>query len=151
MLRVCRDFTIAYVLAVLVLIAIGFLIEYLFQYDIGNAANIVPAMVGAMYAGQRYGTRTGTAPPSSFSWAAAFWMLVISIALSFVAIGIFAVLLGMEFVDAILEIFSQLPALWIGIIVAVILLVYFLIPRYFFSWGARKASETSQKELTNRF
>lgn len=151
MLRICRDFTLVYILAVVLLLGLSYGLALAFQIDLGSGTNVVPAMVGAMAAGQQYGKRTGSSPTSGYSWQAAFWMLTISVALGVAMFGVFALILGAEFTSLMLENLSVLPTLWIVAIIAIVLVVYLLVPRFFFAWGARKAAAASQKDLVERF
>ena len=149
--RVCRDFAIFYVLAVFALIVLGALIQILLGRDIGSVANVLPAFVAAFYTGHRYGTRHGTTPESGFAWKAAFWMLLICLLYSAIMVMVFALALGVGIVSALMSAVVDLPASWLIGIVAVVLALYLIIPRFAFSWGARMAVKAEQKRLHDTF
>ena len=142
MLLICRDFIVTYILAVIALVLLTVAIESLLATDLGNAFNIIPQIVGALVAGQRYGKRTGTRPESRFAWQAAFWMTMISVTLSVgLAFG-FVAYMGPGDAAPLLSFFQDQMTLIIAIF-AVVIVVYLLATRYFFGMGAKQGAAAS--------
>ncbi|MEM7057794.1 MAG: ABZJ_00895 family protein [Pseudomonadota bacterium] len=139
---ICRDFIVTYVLAMIGLLAVSLGVEALFQTDIGSAVNVVPQIVAALVAGQRHGKRTGIRPNSSFSWTAAFWMTSISVGLSLVLATGFIIYMGPGDAAPMFEFLTTEWHWFVGIL-AIFIVIYLLITRYFFGLGAKQGAQAS--------
>ena len=149
--RVCRDFAIAYVLGMIGMILLGALVQFALGRDLGNFSGVVPVLAAAMFAGHRYGSLHGQPAESGFAWRAAFWMLLICIVYSVVAVSLFILILGSEIAVEVLALLGDLRAgFWI-IVIAILLVLYLLVPRFFFGLGARMAAKAAQKRLQDTF
>lgn len=106
-----------------------------------GAIGWVPAIVGAMQAGQSYGRKVGAKPASSYSWLASFGFLVTSIVASLAVSYVVLVALGVDPMALLREAAAGLAQENISqtVILAVLggfALFLWLILRFSFSMGA---------------
>jgi hypothetical protein len=151
MVKICRDFTIVYVLTLVGLGALGIALEVYAGFDIGNAATIMPVLVGAFSAGQLHGRRTGMPPTGAFSWRAAVWMVVITLALSLIVLGALWVSIPQDELAILFDGLNQGVSALILVFLAVVLVIELLLCRYIFAWGARQMVKLADKETIDRF
>jgi hypothetical protein len=112
----------------------GFVIE-------GNALSWLPLILGAMFAGQYYGTKAGAKPPQSFSWMAGLLFMVVSVILSVGLLYALALVAGLDVGAAIDEMLAHAGddvGLIAGIIGGLLLLIW-VAQRFMFSAGAAGA------------
>ena len=151
MVRVCLDFLIAYVLALVALIILSFAVSAFLGMEIGSAVNIVPQFAGALYAGQMYVKRTGQRPEDGFAWKAAICMTLTSISLSVIVIAGVIMVLGTQGMGELFGAFSEIPASWLIGIIFGLFVIYTLVSRFFFGMGAKNQIKATDKDIQNRF
>ena len=142
MLLICRDFVVVYILAMIGLIGLSIAIEAALGTDLSTVLNIIPQIVAAQTAGQRHGRRTGIRPENGFSWKAAGWMTLVSFVLSLIAAGGLIVYMGPGDAAPLWE-FLQSQFVLVGTVIAVILVIYVLLSRFFFGLGAKQGAKFS--------
>ena len=143
MLLICRDFTGTYIATVLALIAVDYLLVLTIGREAPSGANLVPLIVGAMIAGQYHAKRTGIRPPSGFSWLAAFWMTVISVALGVVAAVVLLWFLGADEARALSDLVDRMTITALVGILFVVSLICILITRLMFGIGITQGLKTA--------
>lgn len=139
---ICREFLIFYILSVIGLLIVNLAMEALLQTDLGSAFNVIPQIVAALIAGQRHGRRTGTQPESSFSWKAAGWMSAITVTLSTAMMAGLIVYMGPGDAAPLWD-FLQNQIIIVIAVIAVVVLIYVLVSRYFFGLGAKQGARNS--------
>jgi hypothetical protein len=115
-----------------------------------NAIGILPLVVGAMQAGQRYGTQTGQKPTSGYSWTASFLFVVVStvlgLAIAYATLTYYGInvaeLLSAGMTDLARE---GITGTIIAAVLVVILLFLWVVTRFSFSWGAGSGVKLAAK------
>ncbi|MGL4320596.1 MAG: ABZJ_00895 family protein [Paracoccaceae bacterium] len=118
----------------------GFVIE-------ANSLGWLPLIIGAMFAGQFYGTKVGAKPPQSYSWMAGLLFMLTSIVLSVGVLYVIAVAMGLDIGATIRELQAgagEDTGLVLGIIGGVMLLIW-VIQRFMFSTGAAGAIKQAER------
>jgi hypothetical protein len=116
-----------------------------------NAIGMLPLIIGAMQAGQRYGMQTGKKPPGGYSWVASLLFIIVSTVLGLaLAYGLLAAqgLNPMELLNAAIVGFQQegiSVGLMAGIIGGVMLLLW-LLTRFAFGFGAGTGAKLAARQ-----
>lgn len=109
-----------------------------------SAVGWMPLILGAMFAGQSYGAKTGAKPSQGFAWMAGLVFMLVSVVLSVVILYIVALVLGLDVGGITMaELRAQVGddgALIAGIIGGVLLLIWVL-QRFSFSTGAKQGAK----------
>lgn len=121
-----------------------------------GAIGWVPAIVGAMQAGQSYGRKVGAKPASSYSWTASFGFLLVAVVLSMVITYVILTILGLDPMGLLRGLAADLSRENIDItIVAVVLGVFalflWLVLRFSFSLGAGQGVRMQARLDAKRF
>jgi hypothetical protein len=106
-----------------------------------GAIGWVPAIVGAMQAGQSYGRKVGAKPTSGYSWAASFGFLALTVALSLAISYAILAILGFDPVALLRQAVDGLARENINMTIVVVILAIFVlflwsVLRFSFSIGA---------------
>jgi hypothetical protein len=106
-----------------------------------GAIGWVPAIVGAMQAGQSYGRKVGAKPASSYSWAASFGFLLVAVALSLALSYAILVILGLDPITLLREAAGGLAReninmTLVAVFLSAFVLFLWLVLRFSFSMGA---------------
>lgn len=145
--KICLNFTITLVLTMIALIIISGLLAAYAGFDAGSGTSFIPAMVGAMFAGQRHAARTKTMPLSNFSWRAAIWMTAITVVFGIVLIAIMVFVLPST-------LGAELQSIPLGVlagVLVVVALIQFLAIRFFFGMGAKQTIKTLDRQVRETF
>jgi hypothetical protein len=115
-----------------------------------NAIGILPLVVGAMQAGQRYGTQTGQKPASGYSWTVSFLFIVVStvvgLAIAYASLAYYGIN-PMELITAALADLARegITGTVIGAVLGGIVLLLWVGARFAFSWGAGTGAKLAAK------
>jgi hypothetical protein len=135
-------FAAFYVAIALVMNAALWALEYFAAIVIEpGAIGWVPAIVGAMQAGQSYGRKVGAKPASSYSWAASFGFLVISVVMSLALTYAILVVVGIDPMAMLRDVTAGLARENINMTIVLVMLAAFalflwVVLRFSFSIGA---------------
>ncbi len=138
----CRDFAIAYVLAIAGAIVISQLL-IMAGLSPGGFLSAVPLIAAAFYSGGRHGERTGEMPASALSWRIAIAGTLIALAISLVALAIMVTIFGEEARAEVMEVTRE-PGL-VAIVTGILLLVHVGGIRLAFPIAARSAIGSKRK------
>jgi hypothetical protein len=127
--------------------ALAFAIEYFgsFQFNT-NSFGWLPLLLGALMAGQSYGSKAGGKPPQGFSWMAGLIFLIVSLAISIVALYLFALIFGFETSGIVTQLRAEIGGdmgLFVGIMAGVLLFIWVLL-RFAFSMGAGQGAKQAE-------
>jgi hypothetical protein len=118
--------------------------ESFFDYVIeANAVGFLPLILGAMMAGQHYGTKTGAKPPAAYAWKAGLLFTLVSFAVSVLVLYAIAVALGYDVGALVAGALAEMGgdgALIAGLIGGVVALIWVL-QRFIFSMGAGQGAK----------
>jgi hypothetical protein len=112
-----------------------------------NSVGWMPLILGAMFAGQNYGTKTGAKPPQSYAWMAGLLFTLVSLVLSVAVIYVVAVAAGVDISATVAQMRAELgddTGLIAGILGGVVLLIWVL-QRFIFSVGAVQGAKVAAK------
>jgi hypothetical protein len=120
-----------------------------------NAIGMLPLIIGAMQAGQRYGSLTGAKPASGYSWTVGLLFILVSLVLS---LGLLYALAAYEGIDPVALVQAGLRDLQSegisGPIVAAVLggiiLLLWVGTRFAFSFGAGNGVKMAAKLAEKR-
>ena len=151
MVRICLDFTVIFVLATIALIVISGLLAVYAGFDAGIGTSFVPPMVGALFAGQNYVTRTKTMPENGLSWKAALMMTLVSFTIGVVVVLlIFGVATGTGEASPLNGV-QSFPVAIFAAVVLVIGLLQLLVIRFFFGMGAKQSIKLLERRMRDTF
>jgi hypothetical protein len=149
MLLICRDFGFAYTGALAVLVGLAVFLNKYIGSDMANVIGTVPVMVGAMFAGQHHGVRTGRRPGSGFSWLAAFIMVILATAIGIAALDWGLSLLAENRRVDPMQALDGVPLIWQVGFLTFLFAGFVLAARCFFRWGADAVTEPEERELAS--
>lgn len=107
----------------------------------------LPLILGAMFAGQHYGTRAGAKPPQGYAWMAGLLFTSVSVAVSMLVFYVIAVAMGFDTKVLMVELLAQVgndAGLILGILGGFMLLIWVL-QRFAFSMGAGQAVKQAER------
>ncbi|MEM7744482.1 MAG: ABZJ_00895 family protein [Pseudomonadota bacterium] len=149
--RICMDFAIANIVAIVGVLVLGYALLALFDYDSGSGLSLVPVLVAALYAGQKYAGRTRARPPSGFAWMASVWMALTGLVISVMAFGALIMALGVDLSLELSALFGSQSGGTFLTVVAIAVLIQFLVIRFFFGMGAKQTVKAQEKETLDKF
>ncbi len=149
--RICLDFAIANILAIIGVVVLGYLLQMMFEYESGSGLSLVPVLVSALYAGQKYAGRTRSRPESGFAWMASVWMALTGLAISTAAAGVLVFTLGIDVSIELGALFGSQSGGAFLIVVGIGIVVQFLVIRFFFGMGAKQTVKAQEKETLDKF
>jgi hypothetical protein len=121
-----------------------FAAEYFFGFVIeANAIGWLPLLIGAMMAGQSYGTNVGAKPPQSYSWMAGLLFMVTSVVISLLVLYVIAVALGYDVGALIAQARNEVggDGVLVASIIGGLLLFIWVLQRFAFSMGAGQGAK----------
>jgi hypothetical protein len=114
-----------------------------------NSVAWMPLILGAMFTGQNYGTKTGVKPPQSYAWMAGLLFTLVSLVLSVAVVYAVAVAVaeGVDISATVAQMRAELgddAGLIAGIAGGFFLLIWVL-HRFIFSVGAVQGAKVAAK------
>ncbi|MDA8747155.1 ABZJ_00895 family protein [Litoreibacter sp.] len=130
-----KRYIVVAMLSMILISAISYGLETFTGVKLGSTIGIVAAIVPAMDAGQTYAKRWEKRPPNAYAWklSAAFTVLNLLVGIVLM-ISLFAYF---GTVKDLSDLIGQLATPLSGVIMVVILIVYWLASRYFFGFSAK--------------
>jgi hypothetical protein len=108
-----------------------------------SAVGWMPLILGAMMAGQSYGSKAGAKPSQRFAWMAGLIFAVVSVVLGVAIMYGMALVLGIDIAEGIAQIRREIGddgALVAGVLGGIVLLIWVL-QRFIFSVGAGQGAK----------
>lgn len=149
--RMCMDFAIAYCLAIVGIVVLIYALEAFLGYDAGAGMSLVPVLVAALYAGQKYGGRARSRPGSGLAWKASLLMTLTALCISVVAGAAIMVILGADIAQEFSVMFAELSAQILALIIFITCVIQLLVIRFFFGMGAKQVVKAQEKETVDKF
>ena len=134
-----QRFAIVYLLATLALAVLGAVLEHVFEISTSSATGVVPLLATAVDMGQSFFRKTGRVPEKYESWRLARWGAVVSMGLSLILMSLFIAINPNEMT----EVLATVGIAGLLFILAVVLLVSFLLIRFFVAMGAKGLAKAS--------
>jgi hypothetical protein len=116
-----------------------------------NAIGMLPLIIGAMQAGQRYGMQTGKKPRAGYSWVVSLLFVIVSTALGLALVYVIMVAEGLNPIEllnaAIVGLQDEGISLGLGAgILGGIVLLLWLLTRFAFSFGAGTGAKQAARQ-----
>ncbi len=137
--ELCIKYFVVMLLCMVGLVALSYIMQVAFNFDIGSGGSIVTAIAPAMYCGMKYYEKTGEIAEKSVLWAYARYFTAIQ-----AVAGIMILTILWVTIPDFSILFGELGLLLLAAF-GFVLLIYFLANRYFFGFGMRTAEKSKAK------